>query len=190
MRSHCIKFTEVGCRSSGLHRRSLWRNHREAPDQHRSEHGIDPMKIGCKATNPKRESRPPIDRGGQFSRSRSRAAFTSFHRSIMSASAFSSPVSDPSDCRGLRLPPNPVPSGPSISGISRGDRRKRIEFAHGGSERSRLRAHTKWRFAKARPEPLFRYFSNATALEWLANSNETINRQGRCRAVCRDPPEL
>jgi hypothetical protein len=58
------------------------------------------------------------------------------------------------------------------------------------AQRWRARTQTKWRFANARPEPVFRYVSNATALDWFANSTETINRQGRLRAVCCDPPEL
>lgn len=50
--------------------------------------------------------------------------------------------------------------------------------------------YTKCRFASARPEPVFKYFSNVTALDSLANSDIPIRRHGRCAAVCREPPEL
>jgi ubiquinone biosynthesis protein COQ9 len=37
----------------------------------------------------------------------------------------------------------------------------------------------KWRFANARPEPDFRYFSNRTASPSVGNSSETTMAQGR-----------
>jgi hypothetical protein len=50
--------------------------------------------------------------------------------------------------------------------------------------------HTKCRWANARPEPVLRYFSNATALDSVANSSDTTSRHGRCGAVYEEPPEL
>jgi hypothetical protein len=56
--------------------------------------------------------------------------------------------------------------------------------------RIKLAAQMKCRFAKARPEPVFRYFSKATALASVANSSATMSRHGRIAAVCCEPPEL
>jgi hypothetical protein len=50
--------------------------------------------------------------------------------------------------------------------------------------------YTKCRFANARPEPVFRYFSKAIALVSLVNSITATKRHGRSVAVCRDPPVL
>jgi hypothetical protein len=56
----------------------------------------------------------------------------------------------------------------------------------GGSNACAMKSmdQTKWRLAKARPDPVFKYFSKAVALIWVANSNDTIKRQGRYCAVC------
>ena len=43
--------------------------------------------------------------------------------------------------------------------------------------------HRKWRFANARPDPDFKYRSNALALSNVWNSIETRMVQGRSRAV-------
>jgi hypothetical protein len=51
-------------------------------------------------------------------------------------------------------------------------------------------AHRKWRLAKARPDPVFRYCSNSNACCSPENSSETTRCQGRSAAVWCDPPEL
>ncbi len=48
----------------------------------------------------------------------------------------------------------------------------------------------KWRFANARPDPDFRYFSKRTASRSVANSLETTIDQGRCRTVWPQRPPL
>lgn len=48
----------------------------------------------------------------------------------------------------------------------------------------------KCRFANARPEPDFRYFSKTAALDSDANSIEATSRHGLNVAVCWDPPLL
>ncbi len=54
----------------------------------------------------------------------------------------------------------------------------------------RAAAYTKCRFANARPEPVFKYFSKAIALASVAKSRETTSAHGRSVDVCRDPPAL
>lgn len=48
----------------------------------------------------------------------------------------------------------------------------------------------KCRFANARPEPDFRYFSKTAALDSDANSMEATSPHGLRAAVCWDPPLL
>ncbi len=45
-------------------------------------------------------------------------------------------------------------------------------------------------FAKARPEPDFKYCSKRTAAPSVANSSVTTNCHGRSSQVCREAPEL
>jgi hypothetical protein len=51
-------------------------------------------------------------------------------------------------------------------------------------------AYAKCFFANARPEPLLRYFSKATALAPVLNCIETTSCHGRSMRVCCEPPEL
>ena len=48
----------------------------------------------------------------------------------------------------------------------------------------------KCRFANARPEPDFKYFSKRTAACWLGNSIMTTSDHGRNRTVCPHLPSL
>src|SRR6185369_9230801 len=51
-------------------------------------------------------------------------------------------------------------------------------------------ARSKWRLAKARPDPDFRYRSNSVAWFVVSNSIEPADRHGRYFAVGAEPPAL
>lgn len=88
--------------------------------------------------------------------------------------------------------------------LSLGHRRRPVVFAQptrfgkscaGGGEPAgpricRGKTYTKCRFANARPDPVLRYRSNATAPRSSRNSIEATSSHGRSLAVCVEPPEL